>query len=245
LRSHTASIALCTAYLSAGARVACYPAILAINRTVESDAHISKGGGSDGGPRYIIDSSSDKGMTPSSVTGDIVFRNIRFAYPARPEVDVFKYFSLKIEAGKTLALVGASGEGKSTAVGLMERFYDPDFGSVSLDGVDLKDLNVKWLRQQIGLVSQEPKLFAASIRENIASGAPGATDEQIEQAARMANAHDFIVSFPDGYNTQAGDMGTQLSGGKRNFFLYSVRACVRSVCVLDADIFFPFDRQCG
>jgi ATP-binding cassette subfamily B (MDR/TAP) protein 1 len=180
-----------------------------MNRTVESDAHSSKSG-----PKYIIDSSSDKGKIPSSVTGDIVFRNIRFAYPARPEVDVFKDFSLKIEAGKTIALVGASGEGKSTTVGLLERFYDPDFGSVSLDGIDLKDLNVKWLRQQIGLVSQEPKLFAASIRDNIASGAPGATDEQIEQAARMANAHDFIVSFPDGYNTQAGDMGTQLSGGK-------------------------------
>jgi ABC-type multidrug transport system fused ATPase/permease subunit len=98
----------------------------------------------------------------------------------------------------------------------MERFYDPDFGSVSLDGIDLRDLNVKWLRQQIGLVSQEPKLFAASIRENIVSGAPNffATDEQIEEAARIANAHDFIMSFPDGYNTQVGDMGTQLSGGK-------------------------------
>jgi ATP-binding cassette subfamily B (MDR/TAP) protein 1 len=215
LPSHTASTTLCTTCLSAGARVACYPAILAMNRTVERDSHSSTGGGSDGGPRYIIDSSSDRGKRPISVAGDIVFRNIRFAYPARPEVDVFKNFSLSIEAGKTIALVGASGEGKSTTVGLMERFYDPDFGSVSLDGIDLRDLNVKWLRQQIGLVSQEPKLFAASIRENIASGAPpGATDEQIEEAARMANAHDFIVSFPDGYNTQAGDMGTQLSGGK-------------------------------
>jgi ATP-binding cassette subfamily B (MDR/TAP) protein 1 len=211
------NITLFTAYLSsAGARVACYPAILAMNRTVESDIHSSTSGGSNSGPRYIIDSSSDKGKRPSSVTGDIVFRNIRFAYPARPGVDVFKDFSLEIEAGKTIALVGPSGGGKSTTVGLMERFYDPDFGSVSLDGMDLRDLNVKWLRQQIGLVSQEPKLFAASIRENIASGAPNffATDEQIEEAARIANAHDFIMSFPDGYNTQAGDMGAQLSGGK-------------------------------
>ena len=112
-----------------------------------------------------------------------------------------------------------SGSGKSTTVQLIERFYDPTVGSVSLDGRDLRDLNVKWLREQIGLVSQEPKLFALSIRDNIAIGCPGATKDEIEEAARKANAHDFIVSFPEGYDTQVGDQGAQLSGGKFFCFL--------------------------
>ena len=98
---------------------------------------------------------------------------------------------------------------------LIERFYDPVEGSITLDGTNLKELNVKWLRKQIGLVSQEPKLFALSIRENIALGCPGATDEQIEKAARMANAHDFIMSFPSQYDTLVGEMGAQLSGGQK------------------------------
>ena len=96
---------------------------------------------------------------------------------------------------------------------LIERFYDPTAGSVTLDGRDLRELNVNWLRQQIGLVSQEPKLFALSIRDNIKIGYPEASQEQIEEAARKANAHDFIVSFPQGYDTQVGDQGAQLSGG--------------------------------
>lgn len=95
---------------------------------------------------------------------------------------------------------------------LLERFYDPTAGSVTLDGTDLRELNVRWLRQQIGLVMQEPKLFGKSIKENIAIGAPGITQDQIEQAARLANAHDFIVSFPKGYDTQVGDLGGMLSG---------------------------------
>jgi ATP-binding cassette subfamily B (MDR/TAP) protein 1 len=95
---------------------------------------------------------------------------------------------------------------------LLERFYDATAGSVTLDGTDLRELNVKWLRQQIGLVMQEPKLFGKSIKENIAMGAPGVTQEQIEQAARLANAHDFIMSFPRGYDTQVGDLGGMLSG---------------------------------
>ena len=111
-----------------------------------------------------------------------------------------------------MALVGASGSGKSTIVQLMERFYDPIMGNISLDGNDLRSLNVKWLRDQIGLVSQEPTLFARSIRENIAYGRPQAMDEEIIAAAKTANCHDFIVSFPQGYDTNVGDKGTQLSG---------------------------------
>jgi ATP-binding cassette subfamily B (MDR/TAP) protein 1 len=153
-------------------------------------------------PKYVIDSSSEDGVKLPSVNGTIEFKNVTFAYPTRQETDVLNGFSLTVEAGKTVALVGPSGCGKSTTVQLVERFYDPVAGEVTLDGRDLRDLNVHWLRQQIGLVSQEPALFACSIRENIAYGSPNATQEQIEEAARKANAHSFVVSFPDGYNTQ-------------------------------------------
>jgi ATP-binding cassette subfamily B (MDR/TAP) protein 1 len=108
-----------------------------------------------------------------------------------------------------------SGGGKSTVVQLIERFYDPSSGSITLDGHNLKDLNVKWLRQHIGLVSQEPKLFACSIKDNIKINRPNATQEEVETAAKKANAHDFIMSFPDGYDTDVGNEGTQLSGGQK------------------------------
>ena len=110
-------------------------------------------------PDYVIDSSSTTGKKPEKVLGEIEFHNVRFAYPARKDAEVFKGVSLRIEAGKTVALVGPSGSGKSSAVQLMERFYDPLEGSISLDGVDIKSLNIEWLRQQIGLVFQEPKLY--------------------------------------------------------------------------------------
>jgi ABC-type multidrug transport system fused ATPase/permease subunit len=153
-------------------------------------------------PKYVIDSSSKDGVKLPSLKGTIEFKNVTFAYPTRQETDVLDGFSLTVEAGKTVALVGPSGCGKSTTVQLVERFYDPAGGAVTLDGHDIRDLNVHWLRQQIGLVSQEPALFACSIRENIAYGSPDASQEQIEEAARKANAHSFVVSFPDGYNTQ-------------------------------------------
>jgi ATP-binding cassette subfamily B (MDR/TAP) protein 1 len=108
-----------------------------------------------------------------------------------------------------------SGGGKSTVCALLERFYDISEGSICLDGKDIRTLNVKWLRSQIGLVSQEPKLFNMSIFDNIALGCPGATQEQVEEAARKANAHDFITSFSDGYQTECGDQGAQLSGGQK------------------------------
>jgi len=219
-----------------GARVACYPALEAMNRKVGADDYAAaaaeqkkskKDDGDDEAgatqrrgstaplPKYVIDSSSDEGMKPTQVIGEIEFKDVTFAYPTRQEVNVFDGLSLKIEAGNTVALVGPSGSGKSTTVQLVERFYDPKSGTVSLDGNDLKSLNVKWLRQHIGLVSQEPKLFATSIKENISIGMPGASMAEIEDAARKANAHDFIVSFPNGYDTQVGDQGAQLSGGQK------------------------------
>lgn len=166
-------------------------------------------------PKYEIDSSSHHGLKPQTTQGEVVFKNVRFAYPTRPDNVIFNGLDLKIESGKTVALVGPSGGGKSTTVGLIERFYDPISGSVSLDGVNMKDLNVSYLRSQIGYVGQEPALFATTIEKNIRYGKPGATLDEIEEAAKRANAHDFIKSFPDGYSTQVGDKGAQLSGGQK------------------------------
>lgn len=115
----------------------------------------------------------------------------------------------------TFSFSNCSGGGKSTVVKMLERFYDPTDGSVSLDGTNLKDINVKHLRSMIGYVGQEPTLFATSIEKNIRYGNPAATKEEVEEAARLANAHDFISSFSDGYDTQVGDKGTQLSGGQK------------------------------
>lgn len=215
-----------------GSRAACHPALMAIERTVERDEGESEFKDEmpdvEGSqpktplkkediplPKYVIDSSSDEGKKPSSVDGEIFFNSVKFAYPTRPESLVFNGLSLSIRAGQTVALVGPSGSGKSTTVSLLERFYDPIGGSITLDGTDLKDLNVQWLRDQIGLVSQEPVLFARSIKENIAYGLPGATDEQIIAVAKAANAHDFISKFPQGYDTHVGDKGAQLSGGQK------------------------------
>eukprot|EP00934_Nitzschia_sp_Nitz4_P001166 Nitzschia sp. Nitz4//scaffold281_size24464//18880//20187//NITZ4_008398-RA/size24464-exonerate_protein2genome-gene-0.2-mRNA-1//-1//CDS//3329545610//1166//frame0 len=166
-------------------------------------------------PKYSIDVSSSLGKKPSGVTGTIEFSDVRFAYPTRQNVNVFDGFNLKIEAGKTVALVGPSGSGKSTAIQLIERYYDPSAGTVTLDGVDLRELNVEWLRSHIGLVSQEPTLFATTIKENIRIAKPDATDAAVEAAARQANAHDFISSLQDGYDTNVGDKGAQLSGGQK------------------------------
>ena len=117
---------------------------------------------------------------------------------------------------QTIALVGESGSGKSTVISLLERFYDPNSGRILLDGVDIKTFRLSWLRQQMGLVGQEPILFNESIRSNIAYGKEGgATEDEIISAAKAANAHSFIISLPDGYDTSVGERGTQLSGGQK------------------------------
>lgn len=133
-----------------------------------------------------------------------------------------------------MALCGASGSGKSTAIQLIERFYDPDSGSVQLDGVDLRELNVRWLREQIGLVSQEPVLFGGTIAENIGMGKPGATKDEIVAAAKMSNAHDFIMTFPSGYETNVGEKGGQLSGGQKQRVAIA-RAMIKDPSVLLLD----------
>ncbi|KUF91775.1 hypothetical protein AM588_10010238 [Phytophthora nicotianae] len=163
-----------------------------------------------------IDSFSPDGLRLAKVEGRLEFRDISFRYPTRPEINVLKHYNLTIEAGQTVAFCGPSGGGKSTIISLIERFYDPVAGEVLLDGHNIKDLNLGWLRSQIGLVGQEPTLFIGTIAENISYGlAEQPSQQQIEEAAKMANAHDFITQFPDGYNTQVGMKGEQLSGGQK------------------------------
>ncbi|CAF2623577.1 unnamed protein product [Rotaria sp. Silwood2] len=160
----------------------------------------------------MIDAMSDEGDKPKQIIGDIEFEDVSFAFPTRQEAPVLNNLSLKIPSGKTVALVGASGCGKSTAIQLIQRFYDPDQGQIFLDGKDIKKLNVAWLRSHIGIVSQEPVLFTGSIEENIRFGKQDATDEEVQAAAKMANAHDFIMALPENYKTLSGD---KLSGGQK------------------------------
>ncbi|CAO2208334.1 unnamed protein product [Urochloa humidicola] len=162
------------------------------------------------------DYSSEEGVTITSVRGDIDFQNVCFKYPSRPNVQIFKDLSLSIPSGKTVALVGESGSGKSTVIALLERFYDQDSGKILFDDVELQALKFSWLRQQVGLVAQEPVLFNDTIRTNIAYGKQGvASEEEIVAAAEAANAHQFISALPDGYNTIVGERGIQLSGGQK------------------------------
>ncbi|GFH51744.1 hypothetical protein CTEN210_08220 [Chaetoceros tenuissimus] len=157
-------------------------------------------------------------LKPKTVTGDISFENVTFSYPSRPELNVLNGYTLKIPSDSTTALVGSSGSGKSTVVALIQRFYDVKSGSVKLDDNDIRDLDVHWLRNQIGYVQQEPQLFGLSIRDNLTYGVPSnevVSQERIEQACRDANCHDFISSWPDGYNTLVGERGVKLSGGQK------------------------------
>ncbi|GAX28023.1 hypothetical protein FisN_16Lu274 [Fistulifera solaris] len=168
-------------------------------------------------PKYQIDSTATTGLKPESIAGSISVRDVHFNYPTRPGDPILNGMSVEIAAGQTVAFVGSSGGGKSTIVSLLERFYDPLSGVIELDGKDLKEYNVTHLRRMIGYVGQEPTLFATTIRGNIRYGNPDATDEQVEEAARMANAHDFISAFTDGYDTQVGDKGSQLSGEEKDY----------------------------
>ncbi|KAL6493311.1 hypothetical protein OROGR_033070 [Orobanche gracilis] len=163
-----------------------------------------------------IDPSDESGTTLDNLKGEIELRHVSFKYPTRPNVLIFRDLSLRIHAGKTVALVGESGSGKSTVIQLLQRFYDPDSGMITLDGVDIQKFQLKWLRQHMGLVSQEPVLFNETIRDNIAYGKEGeATEAEIREAAELANAHRFISGLEQGYGTMVGERGVQLSGGQK------------------------------
>ncbi|KAL7530590.1 LOW QUALITY PROTEIN: hypothetical protein ACHAXR_003577, partial [Thalassiosira sp. AJA248-18] len=141
---------------------------------------------------------------------EIVLNDVHFHYPTRAETKIFRGVNLAVKKGETLALVGPSGQGKSTIMQLIERYYDPTAGTIEFEGLDVKELNIKYYRDQISLVSQEPTLFNDTIMANIKHGKPDATDEEVYEAAKKANAHNFITSFPDGYNTELGE--TSLAG---------------------------------
>ncbi|KAG9445533.1 hypothetical protein H6P81_011661 [Aristolochia fimbriata] len=162
-----------------------------------------------------IDSEDERGIVLEQVRGNIDFKHVYFSYPSRPDSPVLQNFNLKMRAGMTVGLVGGSGSGKSTTISLLQRFYDPKKGDILLDGTSIKSLKLKWWRSQMGLVSQEPVLFATSIKENILFGNETASMDLVVTAAKAANAHDFIIELPDGYETQVGQYGFQMSGGQR------------------------------
>ncbi|KAL0914305.1 hypothetical protein M5K25_014641 [Dendrobium thyrsiflorum] len=182
-----------------------------------------------------IDPSDESGMILNMIEGNIEFRHVSFKYPSRPNVQIFRDICFAIQSGKTIAFVGESGSGKSTAIALLQRFYDPDSGHILLDGIELQKFQLSWLRKQMGLVSQEPMLFNNTIQFNIAYGKEDkASEAEIIVAAELANAHNFISSLNQGYETIVGERGIQLSGGQKQR-LAIARAIVKQPKVLLLD----------
>ncbi|RMJ16111.1 hypothetical protein CDV36_004249 [Fusarium kuroshium] len=191
-----------------------------------------------------LDPTSEEGDKLDQISGSIEFVNVKHIYPARPQQVIMDGINLHIPAGKTTAIVGPSGSGKSTVINLIERFYSPISGQVVCDGKDISTLNLRWFRQKLALVAQEPILFGASIFDNIAMGALDTSDQneekvqslksRVHEAAKQANAHRFITNLPKGYNTKLGEGGSQLSGGQKQRIAIA-RALIRNPSVLLLD----------
>ncbi|XP_045636266.1 bile salt export pump [Ursus americanus] len=183
----------------------------------------------------IIDCMSEDGYKLDRIKGEIEFHNVTFHYPSRPDVKILNNLSMVIKSGEMTAVVGASGSGKSTALQLIQRFYDPSEGMVTLDGHDIRSLNIQWLRAQIGIVEQEPVLFSTTIAENIRYGREDATMEDIVRAAKAANAYNFIMDLPQQFDTLVGEGGGQMSGGQKQRVAIA-RALVRNPKILLLDM---------
>ncbi|ARC94311.1 ABC transporter ATP-binding protein [Vibrio coralliilyticus] len=158
---------------------------------------------------------SDKVVSTQQLASEVIFDDVTFHYPSRPEHAAIEHLALKAEEGKVLALVGPSGAGKTTLFELLQRFYDPQAGHVTLGGIDVRQMDPNELRQQMALVPQQPALFSNNVLHNIRYGNPDATDEQVIEAAKKAHAHDFIMKLPEGYDSFLGERGVRLSGGQR------------------------------
>ncbi|CAN6441284.1 unnamed protein product [Victoria cruziana] len=181
-----------------------------------------------------IDADDTSGIVPGTIQGKLELQDVRFSYPTRPESTVLKGFSLTVPAGNTVALVGTSGCGKSTMIALLQRFYDVQHGEVRIDDINIKRLQLKWIRSKMGLVSQDHALFGTSIKENILFGKPDATNDEVYAAAMAANAHNFIVQLPHGYDTMIGERGSQLSGGQKQRIVIA-RALIKNPPILLLD----------
>ncbi|ERE72041.1 bile salt export pump-like protein [Cricetulus griseus] len=182
-----------------------------------------------------IDCMSEEGYKLDRIKGEIEFHNVTFHYPSRPEVKILNNLNMVIKPGEMTALVGSSGSGKSTALQLIQRFYDPCEGMVTLDGHDIRSLNIRWLRDQIGIVEQEPVLFSTTIAENIRYGREEATMEDIIKAAKEANAYNFIMALPQQFDTVVGEGGGQISGGQKQRVAIA-RALIRNPKILLLDM---------
>lgn len=178
-----------------------------------------------------------KGSTISSnqLTGEVRFENVTFSYPSRSDQVILRNFNLTLKPGQKVALVGASGSGKSTVAALLERFYEPDEGMITLDGEPLSILSPHWLRSEVlGFIEQQPILFGTTILENIRYGRPSATESEVYAASKSAQSHDFVTQLNKNYDTNVGERGVQLSGGQRQRIAIA-RALLKKPVVLILD----------